>query len=276
MPFPIAPLIAAGAGVAAGAINAGSQANLNVANRNFALGMYNRTREDNLEFWNMQNAYNSPQAQRARLESAGLNPNLMAGNASAGGSAGNIPTPDAFMPQQVAPRPGDAITGGLSAINAIYDLEIKDAQANNLRTQNTVIAQEALEQLQRITESQSRVARTSFDLELDKEFRNISGEMRKEALRQIQTGTNISIDRNAREAVANASSVQEAAVRMLKLRAETQNIPLEAERTRALINNVQHDTTLKQLDIELKQLGLQPGDALWQRVVGRLLNSLYK
>lgn len=41
----------------------------------------------NVEMWNMQNAYNSPIEQRKRLEQAGLNPALMYGNG--GGSTGN-------------------------------------------------------------------------------------------------------------------------------------------------------------------------------------------
>ena len=32
---------------------------------------------ENVEFWNMQNAYNDPSAQMARLKEAGLNPNLI-------------------------------------------------------------------------------------------------------------------------------------------------------------------------------------------------------
>lgn len=43
--------------------------------------------EQNVAMWNMQNEYNSPIAQRNRLEQAGLNPALMYGNG--GGSTGN-------------------------------------------------------------------------------------------------------------------------------------------------------------------------------------------
>ena len=50
----------------------------------------------NIEMWNMQNEYNSPIAQRQRLEEAGLNPALMYGNG--GGSTGNA----SQMPQYQA------------------------------------------------------------------------------------------------------------------------------------------------------------------------------
>lgn len=57
----------------------------------------------NLEMWNKQNEYNSPSSQMSRLKAAGLNPDLMYNNDSAGGvgaaahpaaAAGSSPTSD--------------------------------------------------------------------------------------------------------------------------------------------------------------------------------------
>lgn len=52
----------------------------NQANRDLAEYAY----AQNLEQWNRENAYNSPSAQMDRLVQAGLNPNLIYGNSSAG------------------------------------------------------------------------------------------------------------------------------------------------------------------------------------------------
>ncbi|WGL31380.1 DNA pilot protein [Dipodfec virus UOA04_Rod_999] len=46
----------------------------------------------NLEMWNRQNEYNSPASQRARLESAGLNPDLMYGQTSSTGNSNSMPS----------------------------------------------------------------------------------------------------------------------------------------------------------------------------------------
>jgi hypothetical protein len=48
--------------------------------------------DKNIEFWKMQNQYNTPAAQMQRLKDAGLNPNLIYGSSPAGasGSAGSI------------------------------------------------------------------------------------------------------------------------------------------------------------------------------------------
>lgn len=49
----------------------------------------------NLKMWNMQNAYNDPSAQMARLKAAGLNPNLVYGGGNVtGNTSGNAPQYD--------------------------------------------------------------------------------------------------------------------------------------------------------------------------------------
>lgn len=55
--------------------------------------------EFNLEMWNLQNAYNTPQAQMKRFEEAGLNPNLIYGQ----GTPGNATS----APQKHAAQPAD-------------------------------------------------------------------------------------------------------------------------------------------------------------------------
>jgi len=51
--------------------------------------------DKNLEMWNLQNEYNSPSAQRQRMEEAGFNPNYMAG----GGASSTGSASPASMPQ---------------------------------------------------------------------------------------------------------------------------------------------------------------------------------
>ena len=54
-------------------------------------GARNRQRladQQNIKFWNMQNAYNTPKEQMKRLKDAGLNPNLIYGSNANTGTAG--------------------------------------------------------------------------------------------------------------------------------------------------------------------------------------------
>jgi triphosphoribosyl-dephospho-CoA synthetase len=59
-----------------------------------------RADRQNIKFFNMQNAYNDPSLQMARLKKAGLNPNLIYGQSVAGatGNSGSAPSPSRAAP----------------------------------------------------------------------------------------------------------------------------------------------------------------------------------
>lgn len=85
----------------------------------------------NKEMWNMQNQYNSPASQMARLEEAGLNPNLVYGSGSAvGNSSGSAP-------QYRAPRPEYKYTNPLEtlplALGMYYDAQQKAANVDQTK-----------------------------------------------------------------------------------------------------------------------------------------------
>lgn len=105
------------------------------ANKQMAEYQYSK----DLEMWNLQNAYNSPEMQMARLNKAGLNPNLVYGSGSvAGNTSGSMPKYNAPTLQynyKPAVDPG-------SAIAQYQDLEMRQAQIDNARTQNRVIEME--------------------------------------------------------------------------------------------------------------------------------------
>lgn len=57
-----------------------------------------RAFQRDLQMWDLQNQYNSPAAQRQRLEAAGINPQLAFGNVSA--NSGNASAPPSLQPAQ--------------------------------------------------------------------------------------------------------------------------------------------------------------------------------
>lgn len=83
------------------AVRETNAANLQIAQQNNAF---------NERMWNMQNQYNTPSAQRARLEAAGINPYLMLDGSSTG-VAQSAPTADTSG-IQVSPDVGSTIAGG--------------------------------------------------------------------------------------------------------------------------------------------------------------------
>lgn len=87
------------------AVRETNQMNYQIAQQNNAF---------NERMWNMQNEYNSPSAQRARLEAAGINPYLMLDGSSTG-VAQSSPTADQSG-TQVAPDVGSTIAGGYQSM----------------------------------------------------------------------------------------------------------------------------------------------------------------
>lgn len=276
MPFPIAAAIGAGSNLVGGAVNAFSTANQNRKSRDWSEKMYEKQKQDNYVMWNMQNEYNTPANQLQRMKDANLNPHLFYGQGNPGNAA-PIPTPDVQSPQFRTPEWGNAVSSaGLAFMNAIYDLDIKQAQIDNLKAQNTVIHQDAM--LKAVLGDDRR-----FDLNYKSRMEDVSAEAAKERLRQTKVSIDLSIREDARRAAANSSSIEEAAQRMLSMQAERGMIPYRkgqmaasTAESRERINQMLKDGKLKDLDIELRNLRINPQDPMWARMIGGVLTDIYE
>nr|QJB19924.1 MAG: DNA pilot protein [Microvirus sp.] len=274
MPLPIlGPILAGAAGVIGNAINSGGQSAVNEQNIQFQREMYERQRKDAIEFFNMSNAYNSPQEQMKRFELAGLNPALMYSRGDSG-AAGSIPVPDTAPPQLRNPEWGNMLSGGANALEQMYNLDIKQAQVDNMEAQNTVLQQEAM-----IKDVERR--RKEFDFSLEQDLREVSADYRRESLRQLTTNIDLATNKDAREAVMTSSNVEEAAERikqMYEQRAimamdrwktseEIGRIEQEKKRIVENINLLKQQGVLNQLEINLRKKGVNPNDPTWARIL---------
>lgn len=277
MPIPIA-LAAALGGTA---LSAGSTAFQNFQSQRYSRDQYNRERQDALAFWNMQNEYNSPQAQMKRFQDAGLNPNLIYGQGNAG-NAGSIPVPSAQTPQFRSVVDSNVGRDAIGAMNAFADLEIKHLQADNLKAQNSVIMEDALYK-------KALRERSVFDLNFERELAPISADARRERLRQTRTQIDLSVNEDARRALLTSKNIDEATERMANLReqrlltraqtanthAERQRIYHDIARIDETVRQLKKDGTLKDMDIELRRGGINPNDPMWARMLGRALSSIF-
>lgn len=112
-----------GIGAANAAMNIGNgfiQEYFNKRQEKRNLGYYNMQRQDALDDWNMNNAYNSPQAQVDRMKAAGFNPHLLQGQSQV-----------ASQPQQ---RPQMQGASGYTVNNATSALQIRQG-VEQLRAQ---------------------------------------------------------------------------------------------------------------------------------------------
>lgn len=116
-------LISAGIGVAAGAATSAIQHKYNKKLADYQF-------DKNLEMWNKQNEYNTPKAQRERLEDAGLNPALAYGGA---GNAGNATTMPQY--QQMGTDVSNNLLNGLQMAQMVANIEKTNAETEQTETQ---------------------------------------------------------------------------------------------------------------------------------------------
>ncbi|AXH75422.1 MAG: DNA pilot protein [Microviridae sp.] len=94
-----------------------------------------------VSMWKMGNAYNDPSSQMARLQKAGLNPNLVYGTGVAGNTSSQLPkyqAPTADYSQVKNP-----ISGTVQQIQMRQQFELQQEQIENMRAQRTLTYQEA-------------------------------------------------------------------------------------------------------------------------------------
>lgn len=271
MGVPIAAIIAGGASLAGQGINAASTGRSNKKSREFSREMYDRQKQDNENFWNLQNEYNHPAQQMQRLKDAGLNPALMyggSGGASSSGQSDKISTPDVQSAQFRTPEWGNAISSGATSyLNQLYDLEIKQAQVNNVDADTTVKDKQA-------GLLAAQTGRSVYDLDFETKHQDISSSARKENLRKLEIDNKVALDENERRAVMNSQSVKESIQRVLNMRVSQSKDKSEINRIKAVVRNLNQDTEIKRLDKELKNVGIQPHDPFFMRILARMINRL--
>lgn len=116
------------------AVRETNAANLQIAQQNNAF---------NERMWNLQNEYNSPIAQRTRLEQAGINPYLMLDGSNTGNAQSSVTADTSGT--QVAPDVGSTIAGGYQSMgSSISSAASQIAQMvynNDLQSANVAKAQ---------------------------------------------------------------------------------------------------------------------------------------
>lgn len=128
-----------------------------------------------LNMWNLQNEYNSPTQQMARIRAAGLNPNLVYGNGVTGNSAGSAPQ---YEPAKFNAPTMQAYRGwnlGISdAISQFLAYRTAKAQVDNMEAQNSLIRQQTATEATKQANIAASTARSEFDLNMAKHLKDVS------------------------------------------------------------------------------------------------------
>lgn len=128
-----------------------------------------------LNMWNLQNEYNSPTQQMARIRAAGLNPNLVYGNGVTGNSAGSTPQ---YEPAKFSAPTMQAYRGwnlGISdAISQFLAYRTAKAQVDNMEAQNSLIRQQTATEATKQANIAASTSRSEFDLNMARELKDVS------------------------------------------------------------------------------------------------------
>lgn len=100
-----------------------------------------KANELNRQNWEMQNAYNTPEAQMARFEAAGLNPNLIYSQSNEAGSIASVSP--AMSGGEVLSKAAQTIASFYSIAGMIADVKNKQQQNKNLATQDLLLSAQA-------------------------------------------------------------------------------------------------------------------------------------
>lgn len=267
--MPIDPITA---GLGSQGINAIANIFTNNQNRGWDIAWDRINRNRALKDWNMVNEYNSPQAQMQRFKDAKLNPNLIYGQ---GTESSPVRATQQSSSPAVAPR-----FDFQGPLMASQDLELKKAQIDNIKAATTVSYDESLLKKAQVISTLSSAEKTNLDrlasefaLELNKELRGTQISAATLSVEKQKADINFTLNQDERAAAAQTSSLREAAERILNMRAQRANTEAEKAVIHQRLVELQKSNELKQLDIELRRMGVNPGDPIYFRALGRLLNE---
>lgn len=317
MPGPLLlPLVAAGAQLAGQGINAASTASNNRKARAFQEKMYAMQRADALSDWQMQNAYNSPAQQMARLREAGLNPALIYANGAnqPGAVVRSTPAGD-WQPKAPQFDLGSVVGQYMDVSQSQKQLDLLEQQKTLLTLESALKAAQTNETIARTENTVQKTEIGKPTLKNSQAISDISLEALRASVNKTYADTQYTLDQNQRAALSNAQSLQEGIARIKNLqitsdllRAQISNTKSQTEKTRLesilqkitngtaaetaeamrqlpywqikeiteRTESIRNDQKLKQLDINLKKMGIQPGDPIWMRIMAQIADRATK
>lgn len=187
-------IIAGGASLLGSAFGFGSQKKTNKANMELAKYQNEwqaqeneKAYQRNLQMWNLQNEYNSPTQQMARLRTAGLNPNLVYGNGVTGNSSGSAPQYQPADIKRAELSPYRGWNQGLSdAVSNFLAFRSNRAQVENMEAQNSLIRQQTATEATRQANIAASTARSEFDLSQANRLKDVSVSMAEAQMSKAQ------------------------------------------------------------------------------------------
>lgn len=237
--------------------------------------VYGQQRKDAMEDWMMQQEYNSPKNQMARFKEAGLNPNLIYGQTN---EAPAVRSSEYHVSNREQPKwqTPDVASG----IMSYQDITTKQAQTDNIKAMTDIAKQDLVNKalsgyslaLDNVIKSEdARIKPGLADSQL--QAAKLSVDKASKELELMEQTKQIALRDDQRRAAQNAQSLREGYARIKQM--EMQNAKTDAERKKieAEMKGILNSQELQELDLKLKRMGIQPGDNMFFRVLGQIINS---
>jgi hypothetical protein len=202
----------------------------------------------------MNNLYNSPAEQMKRLRAAGLNPNLVYGTGAATSSVAPVRGADKKLPRNDAPQ----VDMNSPILNA-NQVGLVEAQTDNVKATTEATKMNILNAAADLKLKGTQGERSQFDLDQAKRLADLTIEKYAADLGQTKANTKYTLDSNERAAAMQGYNIKESVQKVLNLRNQNMGQDLENQ--------------LKQLDINLKKVGIQPGDPAYMRILQQVLSG---
>lgn len=265
------PLTAVSGALIGQGINTGSSIASQLLQRHWNRKDYKIQRSDNLKDWHMQNEYNSPTQQMARLKAAGLNPHLVYGSGADAQMGAPIGKSDLKETQLTAPQfDVDSVIGaynstrGMTAniqnIESILETQkdqralLKAQELNTLMSTKTAgLDYQTKSELQKYQLEAARIGNERMDAEL--------------------TGTLIN---NHLQSFATQFAQETMKERIETVTADLLQKRLGIELTQQQKNNLAKDETLKEMEINIRKKGGNPNDPAYQKYIIGILTAIVK
>ena len=273
----MAPLIPVAAAALSTAAPIYAQGRMNKKTREWSEHMYGRQRADSLADWQMQNEYNSPVNQMARLREANLNPHLVYGG-GAGNVTGASQAPRSSNVPSWSPKPPDL---NLSSLAFGYqNWKLQEAQIDNLKAGETVKVQDAILRAAQTGKTIAETGKTTKStesiaeqLEFNKSIRSISTDALRASVEKTLADTQFTLSENERKALMFYPNFEKAVEEILTERAKRSVMGAQRQQIYQYIENLKKDGVLKEYDINLRKQGIYPGDPWYIKAATQFIES---
>jgi len=232
-----------GSSIIGGGLSSLGQFSANSSNLKIA----RENRQWNLEQWNRENAYNTPQAQMQRYVDAGLNPNLIYGSGSASsGNAGAVPSSP--IPHVESVTKGIDPSTFMSMLSAYQQIKQSEATVDLTQKNADLVTQKTINEAILSNTLKSTAGIKSLEFEKNSRLLNTQVSTSEENLRKLQ---NVNKD-----IMYKINSLNPANLRRVDL-SNAESVQRINELNPALMQLRQVETQLKRLDYDMNS-GLKP------------------